>query len=302
MAREFLRVIPEAIPGTFDAAGIPVILDIDSVNAYTLRPVTIQQTLNTAGAHNRRLARISKKTNFTGNLNFTVRGSHGPLLANWCTPTFAAGNATIKSYSIDHCMIMEDTGATKLYDRKLGVYVQQAQFTTGEVDQWFKAQLQLVGMKKATITGTDFIEPAITDYPSDPFITFEDATGGLTLHAATRMDIETFNLTIMNNLDVKFYLGLTPITIKWCGRNVNWTSRISLLNNTPRTDYEATTGVAGSITFNNGTNSLVFNMEAQNFYTTVTDAIDMSKVFLQELSMECLMDRAAGTDFSFTAT
>jgi hypothetical protein len=220
------------------------------------------------------------------------------LLAAWCVPT----GTTLTSYTVDHVIVGEDSGATKIYSRNLGVYVKQAQFTAGEQDQWFKAQLQLVGMNQATITVADFAEPAITAYPSDAFFTFEDASGGLTVHSATRLDFETFQITFKNMLDVRYFVGSTPQKIKYCGRDVDWTSRLSLSTSVPRTDFEAQTPVAGAITFNNGVNSLVFNMESQNYYTQVQDDLDNDKVYLQEITLAAHVDTTAANDVSFTAT
>jgi Phage tail tube protein len=296
--REYLQVTPEVTPGSFNGSGTAVLIDLDSANAYTMRPQPIRQTIRTAGALNRRLKTISKKTQFVGNLNFTVRGSYAALLSAWCQPT----SGVLASYTVDHVLVGEDSGSTHIYSRILGVYIQQAQISASEQDQWMKAQLQLVGMAKATITSSDFAEPAVTAYPTDPFLTFEDGSGGLTLHSATRLDIETFTVTIKNMLDTRFYVAATPQKIKWCGRDVDWTSRLSLASSIPRTDYEAQTGVAGAITFNNGTNSLAFAMEGQNYYSGVTDQLDQSKVYLQEVTLESHLDTSVPNDFAMVAT
>jgi hypothetical protein len=297
--REYLQLTPEVTPGTFNGSGTAVLVDIDSANAYTVRPMPIRQTIRTAGALNRRLKTIAKKTAFQGNLNFTMRGSYGTgFLASWLTPV----SGVLPSFTIDHVLVGEDNSLTKIYSRHLGMYIQQAQFTASEQDQWMKVALQLVGMNKATITGTDFPEPAVTAYPTDPFITFEDGSGGLTLHAATRLDIESFTLTVKNLLDVRFFVAATPQKIKWCGRDVDWTSRLSLSSSIPRTDFEAQTGIAGAITFNNGTNSLAFAMEGNNVYSGVTDQLDQSKVYLQEVTLESHLDTSVPNDFTLTAT
>lgn len=298
MAREFLRVTPETTPGTYNALGTPYIIDLDAANAYTVRPKPIRKGLRTAGASNLRAVTIAKKKELSGNLNWTIRGSALAVLADWCLPT----SGVLKSYTVDHVIVMEDSGATKHYDRHLGMYVQQAQFSSGESDQFFKAQLQLQGMSTAVITATDFPEPALADYPADAFLTFEDGSAGLTLHSETRVDIETFNLTIKNMLDVRFFAAATPQKIKYCGRDVDWTSRVSYKSAVPRTDFEAMTPIAASITFANGTDTVAFDMKSANYYADVTDALDVSKLYLQELKLESHLDYAAGTDFTMTVS
>lgn len=298
MAREFLRVTPETTPSAFNASGTAYIIDLDAANAYTVRPKPLRKGLRTAGASNLRAVTIAKKKELSGNLNWTIRGSALAVLKDWCV----ASAGVLKSYTVDHVLVMEDGSATKHYDRHLGVYVQQAQFSSGESDQFFKAQLQLTGMSTATITATDFPEPALADYPADAFLTFEDGSGGLTLHSETRVDIETFNLTIKNMLDPRFFVAATPQLIKYCGRDVDWTSRVSYKSTIPRTDFEAQTPIAAAITFNNGTNTVAFDMKSANYYGNVQDQLDVSKLYLQELTLEAHLDYTAGVDFSMTVT
>lgn len=301
-AREYLRLTPEAVPGTFDGSTVgvagQVIIDIDNAQSYTVRKTPITQTIRTAGAFNRRLKTFSKKFSVNGNLTWMVRGSQAALVSTWCVPTANV----LKSYTIDHAIVEEDSGLTHLYTRHLGMYVAQAQFSAGESDQWFKAALQLVGMNVATITAADFAEPAVTDYPTDDFLTFENASAGLTLHAAARVDLDSFSCTIKHVLDVKYFVAANPQKIKWCGDDVDFDAQLSYLANVPRTDFEAVTGVASAITFDNGTHTLVFNMHTNNVYKSIGDSLDMSKVFTQEVSLENHLDTAAATDFSLTST
>ncbi len=298
LAREYLRVTPEAVPGTFDAGGTSILIDIDNANSYTVRKTPIRQTLRTAGSFNRRVATFSKKYALTGNLTWNVRGTQTALLAAWCMPTANV----LKSYTIDHVSVLEDSGLTHVYTRDAGMYVQQAQFSASESDQWFKATLGLVGMVQSVITAANFGEPAVTDYPTDNFLTFEDASGGLTLHSATRVDLDSIQITIKHILDVKYFVAATPQKIKWCGSDVDWTSKISYAAAIPRTDFEAITGVIGAVTFNNGAHTHVFTMNGKNFFGSITDSLDMSKVFLQDINMECFLDTSAAADLTLTAT
>jgi hypothetical protein len=299
MAREFLRLTPEATWGTFDATSTSAILvDIDQSNNYTVRPQPIKYNIRTAGIGNRRLQTGSNKTAVGGNLDMLVHGSQGAVLAPW---VYSSDNATIGSMTIDHCIQMEDGGSTKIYSRDLGVMVQQAQFTASEQDQLLRLQLQLVGKNRSnSITATDFPEPAPSDYATDALYVFEHASGGLTV-ASSRMDFETFQLTIKNMLDVRFFVGATAQKIKYCGRDVDWTSRLSYSSNTPRLDLEGVTGVSGAITFTNGSHHLIFNMESKNFFAQVEDDLALDKVFLQTITMESYVDPSPGTDLSFTA-
>lgn len=299
MPREFLRVTPEATPATFDAGGTHVLIDLDQANAYTLRPKPVVVDIRTAGGNNLRAFRVGRKETLNGNLNWLLHGSQAALFVDWCCATPAG---TIKSYTVDHCLMMEDPLSTLVYSRTLGVYVAQAGLTASEQNQVVRANLQLVGTNVATITGTDFPTPVPADFATDPVLTFEDATAGLSLGGAPRLDIETFDLTIKNMIDVKFFLGKYPLKLKYCGRDVDWTSRLQFASMIPRDALTDQTPIAASIVFDNGTNSLSFNMNGKNYFTDVKDQIDHGKVFLQELNMQAFVDPAVGTELVATAT
>jgi hypothetical protein len=299
MPREFLRVTPEAVPGTFDAAGAHSLIDLDQANAYTLRPKPVVVDIRTAGGNNLRAFRVGRKETLNGNLNWLLHGSHAALFVDWCCATPAG---TLPSYTVDHCLMMEDPASTLVYSRTLGVYVAQAAVAASEANQVVRATLQLVGSNVATITTTDFPTPVPADFANDPVLTFEDATGGLVLGGGPRLDIENFDLTIKNMIDVKFFLGKYPLKLRYCGRDVDWTSRLQFASTVPRDALTNQTQIAASITFDNGTNSLSFDMHSKNYFTDVADQIDHGKVFLQQISMQAFVDPVAGTELTATAT
>ena len=298
MPREFLRITPETTPGTFNSTGAHTIIDIEQSNAYTVRPRPITVDIRTAGAFNRRWKRVSKKASLEGTLNWLMHGSQAAVFVDW---SIAASNA-LKSYTVDHCVMMEDDSSTKIYSRDLGVYVRQAELLASEQDQVLRAQLQLVGMERTVIAATDFPTPVLTDFPTDAILTFEDASAGLSLHTASRLDLESFHLTIKNLIDVRYFVALWPQKLKYCGRDIDWTSRLAYSAAIPRADYEAQTPLAAAIIFNNGTNALTLNLNSQNYYGDVQDQIDHSKVFLQEINLSSFVDSATGDELNASAT
>lgn len=298
MAREFLRITPELVPGTFQTAGVHTLIDIDSANSYTVRPKPFTIDTRTAGAYNRRWIRTSKKHSVEGNLNLLMHGSMAAPFVDWAV---AQANV-LKSYTVDYCVTEEDTGSTIIYSRDSGCYIEQAQLTAGESDQLIRAQLQIVAMARTVITITEFPTPALTDYPTDALLVFEDATAGLQLGGVARLDIETFNLTIKNMIDKRYFVSASPQLLKYCGRDIDWTSRVSFKSSVPRTAFEAQTAIAGSITFGNGTHSLVIGLNSKNYYNSVADQIDHSKVFLNELTLSSFVDPAIGDELTLTAT
>ena len=300
--RRYLRLTEEATWGTFDGAATTtkiILVDLDQANSYTVRPKPVTVDTRTAGSGNTRLKKTSKKKMLAGNLNMLIRGSQAVTLASWITP--AAGSTAHKSFTADYVIEMEDT--TKVYSRHLGMMIQQAQIQSSEQSTLARLSLQVVGKTTATITVTDFAEPAATDFASDAFLCHEDLSGHFSI-ATSRTEFESFGLTVKNLLDVRFFESSSPTRIKYCGRDVDWTSKLAYKIATDRSDYEALTAVSGSATYDNGVNTLVMSMNSENFFDDVEDDLDDSKVFLQQLNMQAFFDSAAGTpgDFAITAT
>lgn len=301
-ARRYLRLTPELTWGTFDdTSTTAIIVDLDTANSYTVRPKPITVDVRTAGGRNRRMRKISKKTSLTGNLNMLVPGSAAAVLAAWinAAPTTDA----LGSMTIDYVIQMEDTGHTKVYSRHLGMKVQQAGIASSEQAQLVRLALQLVGKEPATITVTDFAEPAAADYPTDAYFTHQDLSGALSI-ASSRTEFESLNVTIKNMLDVRYFESEFPTRIEFCGRDVDWTSKLAYKIVTDRSNLESVTPVAASATFDNGTNTLALHMQGKNYYANVEDDLDDSKVWLQELSMQSFWDSAATpvNDFAITTT
>jgi hypothetical protein len=219
-------------------------------------------------------------------------------------PLIAATSANVlQSFTVDHAIVMDDSGSTTVYRRYLGTMVQQASITAGEQNQLMRMSLQLIAQQPATITGTDFPAPAATAYPIDAPYVFEHVSGAFTL-GSSRTELEEFNLTIQNHLDPHFMASQYLTRCKYCGRDVNFSTRFPYITTIDRTDLESVTAVAASAIFTNGSHVLTFQMNSQNFYAKVDDDLALDKVHLQAIDMEAYFDTTAGTpnDFVLTAT
>jgi len=297
--REYLQVTPETTPGTFNSGGTAVLIDLTETNSYTVHPEPVQGVIRSAGAYNRRFSTFSKKYALKANLNLLPHGSQIATIASWA---IATATNTLQSYTVDHVILNE--AGTLTYSRDLGVYVQQATFSAQESDQWLKAQLQLVGMSRAVITGSSFVAPTVASFPNDAIFTLEDLStaSGITLVGVQRVDVESMSLLVKNILDVRFFIGSTAQKIKYCGRDVTLQAKLSLLSAATRADYEATTAIIASLEFENGTNTIAFNMESTNFYSSVVDELDNSKMFMQDITLEAMCDQTAGNDLVVTCS
>lgn len=299
-ARRYLRLTPETTWGTFNALGTGLIVDLDTANSYTVRPKPVAVDVRSAGGRNRRIKKVSKKTALAGNLNMLLPGSHATAIAAWICA--AEGTDALGSMTIDYCVQMEDTGNTLVYSRHLGMMVQQATINSSEQAQLTRLALQLVGQQSATIDVDDFPEPLATAYPTDAYFTHEDLSGGVSI-STSRTEFETFNVTIKNMLDVKFFESRYPTRIKFCGRDVDWTSKLAYKIVTDRSNYESNTPVAASAAFDNGSKTMTLSFKGKNHYDNVEDDLDDSKVWLQELSMQSFWDTTAtANDFAITVT
>lgn len=299
MAREFLRWTPELTWGTFDTTSTTAqVIQLDQNNAFTMRPAPVAWQIRSASGFNRRVQTGSAKTGVQGGLNILCYGSQMTALmpAIVASPTNVLGSATI-----DHCLVMEDGSSTKVYRRYLGCMVSQAAFAAAESNQLMRLNMQLIAKQPATITATDFPEPAVSAYPWDAPYVFEMASGALTI-GSSRVEFEEFNITIKNTLDARFMASNYLTRLKYCGRDVDWTTRFPYVTAVDRSNYEAVTAIAASITFTNSTHSMAFNFNSNNFEMKVNDDLSLDKVFLESIEGSCYFDRTAGTPNDLTVT
>jgi hypothetical protein len=298
MAREYLRITPETTWGTFNAGGTHTVLDLAQSNAFTMRPSPVRWSIRSAGGYNRRRQTGSSKTAFAGNLNVIGYGSQMAALA----PLFVATSGNVLgSVTIDHALVMEDSGPTTVYSRHLGVMAPTATLSCSEQDPLLRLALGLIAKQSATITVTDFAEPAVTAYPTDAPYVFEHASGAVTI-GTSRSEWESFSLSIKNMIDTSFMGNAFISRAKYCGRDVDFSTKFPYVITTDRSDYEAVTAVSASITFTNGAHSLAFDMKSQNFFAKVDDDLSLDKLYLQGIDMEAYFDGTAGNDFTLTVT
>lgn len=300
MARQYLRITPETTWGTFNGAGTGVIVQLDRANAFTMRPTPIVWTIRSAAGNNLRQQQGSAKTSVKGALSMLCYGSQMATLVPWicATPSGVLGSATI-----DHAVVMDDAANTTVYRRYLGVMVDQAQFTASEQNPLLNVQLTLTAKQPATITATDFPEPAGPDYPSDTPYLFEQASGGLTL-GTSRAEFDSFTVHIQNKLDAHYMASQYLTRLKYCGRDVDWTARFPYATTVDRADLEAQTPVSGSIVLTNGAHTLTMDLKSKNYIAKATDDLQLDKLHMQAIDIQAFLDPTAATptDFTLTAT
>ena len=300
MARQYLRFTPETTWGTYNNLGTATIVRLDQDNAFTMRPAPVRWSINSADAYARRVQTGSSKTTVQGTLNTLCYGSQMAAFVAWW---YASSANVLSSATIDHALVMEDSGGTAVYRRYLGCMASQVQITASDQDQLMRQSIQIIAQKPATITGTDFPEPAVTAYPTDAPYVIEHGSGAFSL-ATSRSEFETFSWTCKNKLDPRFMASQYLTRLKYCGRDVDFSTRFPYVITTDRSDYEAVTALSASITFTNGSHTLAFAMNSKNFIAKCDDDLALDKVHLQGIDAECYFDSSAGTpnDCAITVT
>lgn len=301
MAREAVRLTPETTWGTYNSGGTPVYAQLDQNNQFTMRPVPNMWTIRSAGGYNRRVQMGSSTTGLNGALNVLLYGSQAASIMGWAVTPNAALTA-MPSMTIDHRIQMEDGSNTVVFRRYLGVMVPQWVFTGAAQQQLMRLNLTLIGKQPANITGTDFPEPAPTNYPSDAPYVFQHSSGGFTFNGLGRTEFEQLTITGKNILDARFNESQYPTRIRWCGRDIDVEVNNVYQNSGDRTAlYEGLTALTCSLVFTNGAHSLNFDMKTKNFQLSQpVDDLPLERVYYQKLSFADFFDAGNATDFGLT--
>ena len=304
MAREFLQCTNETTWGVYNTSGTHTILQLTDSNQFTVRPGPMRWEIRSAGGYNRRVQTGSSKFAISGVLNNNI--VYGSQAMFWATALGVTGTAPgpydLPSYTIDHCIVMEDASNTKVYRRYLGCKFAQWQFSASSDTQLLRLNLNIIGGPYANITATDFPEPACSAYPYDPPFVLEHASTFLLGTTGSRMEFDRFQVTGANLVDATFFNQTHYTRVKYCGRNIDGAIVFPYVVTTDRSDFEAFSAHPASVTFTNGSHTLAFNFENATYTTAVNDQLDYNRVFLQGLTFADFFDSSVCNDFTLTAT
>jgi hypothetical protein len=149
-------------------------------------------------------------------------------------------------------------------------------------------------------TSTVFPEPAITDYPTNPY-TFRMTSGGLTV-GTVRTQYDSLKISIKNKLDVRHDESRYANRIRYVGCE-STLEAVLALKATPddRSAYEAMTAQSCSVKWDNGVNSLLIDFQGRNKIHGVDDDLPIDKEYYYKLQLKNLFSTITGTNVSFTA-
>lgn len=299
--RQALRLTQETTPGVYPAtpaAGTQT--NIRVTNPVTDQPKPIVWDIRDASASGRRVQTGSDQNATTIKFTTPLYFSQSKLLLPaFCTPV--AGNPGLTTFTIDQVQRMEDAGATPFYTRMLGCTPESMSIKVNNSGNGVIAMMDLSFVGRTwnhTITATDFPDPLLTGFPNDP-VHLKHLIGNVTLGAQTT-GFKSFEINCKNNLDVIYDENPNPIPQFYGNRDIDWTINFRFLNATLRTDYENVVAKTASFGFSDGTNTITFNLQANNYIDDLGMELPLDKAFYLNHKGHANIDIATGTEMTLT--
>ena len=144
--------------------------------------------------------------------------------------------------------------------------------------------------------------PADSTLPTTPVL-FEHLRGGLTLNNVARTNFQSIGISVQNRLKAYFDESRFANLIRLGGRTTTVTGN-SRLKASPddRTAYESATtlGSANTLVFGNGTHTITFTLNAQNYFSSLNESFPLDEEIYYSWTVQNLLDTAAAEDMHFT--
>jgi hypothetical protein len=153
-------------------------------------------------------------------------------------------------------------------------------------------------------SAANFPAPADSVFLDNPVL-FQHLKSGLTIGNTARSNFQSINFTVQNRIKPYFDEDRFANLIRFNGRTTTL-SGVSRLKATPddRTSYEsaATIGSANTLAFVNGSHSVTFTLNAQNYFSQIGEQFTLDEEIYYAWTLSNLLDTAATTDFTFAVT
>lgn len=301
MSFQAVRLTTEATPGTFNGSGTATTIRLSKSNAFPGRVTPIINNIRDAAGTNRvvhsRSSQFGTKGKFGTLLYF---GAQSKVLLPWAI-NITGSPLGMSSVTMDHMIQIEDGSGTMVYERYLGCYCDQMHLAAANGGEGVLVYMDFdfTFMGIAAITGTDFPTPALTGYPTGAEAVFQQMDGGFTL-GSTVASFKSFDMTIKNILRPQYDAKAYPQRIRWCGRDVDFKTKVLYSATTPRSDFQALTAKTCSMVLTDGTNSITLDFKTSGLYTSVEDDLPLDDEASQTLSVMPRLDTSAATDVSLT--
>lgn len=311
--REFLFVTKEAVPGVFDdeaAAADKFVIRLDRANAFNALDTPVQWRLNDAAGSNRTVQTGNEQVTSTGSLATIAYPTQAPLLAGWGCNLIGD---PYEQYTLtfDHGRIMEDASDTLVLERYVGCKNQTYKLAANNSGDGVvaRSEFTFMHMGRSTITSTDRPTPSLSTYPTVKPYVFQDLKGGLILRttgSSVRTHFASVEINVNNIIFPFFDEDRYPSRLSWRGRSVGANIKFRLENLTDREAMLAAAANEMSLLFSSGVTpnqyTLKFDFHDQVRVMTAAEDRPLDGGFYNNLTTLGMIDLAAGTDLTLTAT
>lgn len=312
MARRFVRITQESAFGTYTAVGggpsaNPAIV-IRGNGPSWFEPLTepqIWEIMDTSGQNIPALWG-SNVTMVGGQLVTQLYASQAQFLLGWALQRINSGQTspwttTELPYDLASCTI--DFGYTRgttavKRTRYTGCKVVSGSLECSTDSPVWILTLNIIGSTPQGNTfdssvdpdATVFPEPALTAYPTDPYV-FQHTLGALTI-GTVRTKYDKLSINWTNQCKAYFDENRFANAIKMNGRRITWSSHLRL-KTTPddrASTYEVVGASTGQVVVNNGTNTATLNFNGKNRMDKLKEDMPLDSEFYYNLDLVSALD------------
>ena len=333
MAREFLMIVEESSYMT--PAATPVVwttttpyntangfyVRLDEGNAFGMRARPQEVEIPYGGGLAIGAYRATDKIECRGNLRLKLTAGIAPFVLNWAstrtTATVPWPNTEppgdLASCAVYHAIMRSDgTFRRRVY---LGCKVDSwsldmsSDSTVGTLNLGLSASTPQGNAYDSSVDPTAIVFPAPADnnLPVDPYL-FTHTSGHVMLNGVSRLNISQLTLNGTNTLARSFFNQRFLGKLRFTGRKTTAACRLEYqVTPDDRVTYEGSmpygvTPVPVQISWNDGTHTLLINMNANNVIDPLDEDLPLDDLYFQSSTYNNLWDASAHTDFAFSFT
>lgn len=325
-SREFLWLVQEVsygTPATPTTGTNAFYIRLDGSNAFTMATNPTQQTIMYGGGRNTPAIIVADQFETRGQLKTKLyAGAISKFLADWGLTVIATGRSApwtttdsasvmpvgdLASVSCYHAKQLNDGS----YERRryAGCKVVSGSISCNRQSQIAELTLDLVGVRddlngagsSAFPDATEFPAPAETDYSVSPYLFSHTST--LLKIAATITQYDSVTLSWNNSLSTQWFEAKYPVLSRFTGRSSTLSADLHLkVSPDKRAAYQALTAQDSELSFNNGSNSLKFDLNTKNVITALPWDLPIDQVFKQKITVQNLWDSSIPGDIVVSST
>jgi hypothetical protein len=259
----------------------------------------------------------------TGQLSGVLyAGTYAKFIADWGLTQINAGRTTpwtttdaagvmpptdLASASIYHAIQRSDgTLDRRMYN---GVKVASGSVSASSQDRLAKFSLQLQGIRDDTDAAgttaypdaTEFPPPTETDMPCGPYLFSH--TSGLLKIGTTRTQYDAVSIAWTSAMAPKWFESKYVQLNKFCGRNTKLTADLYMkASPDDLAALQALTKQAVELSFNNGTNSLKFELDANNLFSALGRDLPLTGTYAWKATVQNYYDSSTSSDIVVSST